>query len=52
MNFQNDVHSILEIVKGWEIVQKTPIFPEEFDERTVKYEFLPRTPLGRTFRKS
>ena len=52
MNFENHVDSILEVVKGWEIVQKTSIFSEEFDERTFKYEFLLRTPLGRTFRKS
>ena len=52
MNFQNDVNSVLEVVKGWEIVQKTSIFPEEFDERTFKYEFLLITPLRRTFRKS
>ena len=41
MNFQSDVHSAVEVVKGWEIVQKTSIFSEEFDERTFKYEFLP-----------
>ena len=42
MNFQNHVDSILnlEVVKGWEIVQKTSIFSEEFNERTFRYEFL------------
>ena len=50
MTFQSDVHSAVEVVKGWEMVQKTSIFSEEFDERTFKYEFLLRTPPGRAFR--
>ena len=45
MNSQNDVNSVLEVIKGWEIVQKTSIFPQQFDERTFKYEFLLITPL-------
>ena len=52
MNFQNNVNSVLEVIKGREIVQKTSIFSEEFDGRTFKYEFLLITPLGRTFQKS
>ena len=52
MNFQNDVNSVLEVVRGLEIVQNTSIFSEESDKRTFKYEFLLRTPLGRTFQRS
>ena len=40
MNFQNDVYSVLEVVKGWEIVQKKSILSEEFNGRTFSYEFF------------
>ena len=40
MNFQRDVNSVLETVKGWEIVQKTSIFSEEFNGTAFRYEFL------------
>ena len=43
MNFQSDVHSAVEVVKGWEIVQKTSNVSEEFNGRTFRYEFFRRT---------
>ena len=43
MNFQSDVHSAEEVVKGWEIVQKTSNVSEEFNGRTFRYEFFRRT---------
>ena len=49
MNFQNDAKSTLEIVKGWEIVQKTSIFFEEFNGRTFRYEFLQELILEELF---
>ena len=39
MDFQSAVHSVVEVVKGWEIVQKTSILSEEFNERIFRYEF-------------
>ena len=51
MNFQNDVNSVLEVVKGWEIVQKTSIFSEEFNGRTFRYEFLQERILEELFVK-
>eukprot|EP00493_Phyllostaurus_siculus_P012934 UN13123 len=52
MNSQNDVNSLLEVVKGSETVQKASIFCEEFDERTFKYEFLLITSPERTVQNS
>ena len=49
MNFQNDVNSVLEIVKGWEIVQKTSIVSEEFNGRTFRYEFFQELILEELF---
>ena len=43
MNFQSDVHSAVEVVKGWEIVQKTSKVSEEFNGRTFRYEVSRRT---------
>ena len=43
MNFQSDVHSAVEVVNGWEIVQKTSNVSEEFNGRTFRYEFFRRT---------
>ena len=43
MNFQSDVHSAVEVVKGWEIVQNTSNVSEEFNGRTFRYEFFRRT---------
>ena len=49
MNFQSDVNSVLETVKGWEIVQKTSIVSEEFNGRTFRYEFLQELILEELF---
>ena len=49
MNFQSDVISHLEVVWGWEIVQKASISSEEFNARTFRYEFLQELILEELF---
>ena len=49
MDFQKDVFSFLDVIQGWEIVQKTSNFSEEFNERTFKYEFLQELILEELF---
>ena len=49
MDFQSEVHSVVEVVKGWEIVQKTSNVSEEFNGRTFRYEFLQELILEELF---
>ena len=49
MNFQKYVNLVLEVVKDWEIVQNTSIFPEEVNGRIFRYEFLQELILEELF---
>ena len=49
MHFQSDACSVLEVVKYWEIAQKTSILSEKFNGRTFRYECLQELILEELF---